>query len=517
MESERAAARTSPARHSHFWLGAMTLVAARLRKQFGKTIAVSDISLTLRTGAVHAIVGENGAGKSTTLRMLAGAVRPDSGVMTLDGAPYAPHSTFDANHRGVALVHQEITINRSLTVAENIFIGDLRLHAGRLGVLKRKRMAAAAQAALDQIGVKISVKANVDRLNLGELKCVEIARAISTNPKTLLLDESTAYLDHIEVDAVLQVMQQLKSKGLTIGFVSHHLNEVLAAADDLTILKDGQFVGSYRAAEIDKNEIHRLMVGRDAQHGIYPPRSPPAPSQAAPMLSVRKAAVGRELNEISLDVRRGEIVGLAGLKGAGAEALFAGIVGDEPLRNGEMQFEGQPYQPTDPREAWRRGVAHLPGDRGNEGLIVSFSVQDNLVMARPPARGPFFSRRRARDLSRQLIKLIGIRTTSEAAPCQSLSGGNMQKVVLGKCLAVGPGLLLLNNPTRGVDVGAREEIYRVIRQRASEGLAILLSSEDMPELIGLADRILVLRRGVTVHEFDDLDRVEEHDIVQHMI
>ena len=417
----------------------------------------------------------------------------------------------------VALVHQEITINRSLTIAENIFIGDLRRHAGPLGVLKRKRIAAAAQAALDRIGVKISVNANIERLNLGELKCIEIARAISANPKTLLLDESTAYLDHREVDAVLNVMQELKSKGMTIGFVSHHLNEVLSAADDLTILKDGQFVVSCGAKSIEANEIHRLMVGRDVHHGIYPPR-PAAPVTAGSLaLVVTKAGVGRELEEISLQVRHGEILGIAGLKGAGAEALFAGIVGDEPLRQGELTFEGKNYSPSNPRAAWKQGIAHLPGDRGNEGLITSFSVLDNLVMARPPSVGPFFSMTRARAMSIKLIKLIGIRTSSEASPCQSLSGGNMQKVVLGKCLAVVPGLLLLNNPTRGVDVGAREEIYRIMRQKTSEGLAIFLSSEDMPELIGMSDRLVVVRKGVMVHEFDSLENVQEHDIVQHMI
>lgn len=495
----------------------MTLVASGLNKRFGQTVAANDISITLRTGTVHAIVGENGAGKSTTLRMLGGAIRPDSGEMTLDGSPYAPHSTFDATHEGVALVHQEITINRSLSVAENIFIGDLRRHSGPLGVLKRKQIAAAAQASLDRIGVKISVTANIERLNLGELKCIEIARAISSSPKTLLLDESTAYLDHREVDAVLRVMHELKSKGMTIGFVSHHLNEVLAAADDLTILKDGQFVMSCGAASLEANEIHRLMVGRDVLHGIYPPRLRPSAAAAAPALIVKKAAVGRELSEISLEVRHGEILGIAGLKGAGAEALFAGIVGDEPLRAGHLQLGGKDYCPSTPRAAWQQGIAHLPGDRGNEGLIVSFSVLDNLVMARPPAVGPFFSMARARARAKDLIKLIGIRTSSEASACQSLSGGNMQKVVLGKCLAVVPRLLLLNNPTRGVDVGAREEIYRIIRQKTTEGLAILLSSEDMPELIGMADRLVVLRRGVMVHEFNSLANVEEHDIVQYMI
>src|ERR1700709_418185 len=268
----------------------MTLVAAHLFKQFGPTRAASDVSITLRTGTVHAIVGENGAGKSTTLGMMGGAMRPDSGEMMLDDAPYAPQSIVDATLRGVALVHQEITINRSLNIAENIFIGNLRSYARPLGIMKRKQMAAVAQAALDRIGVKISVSTSIDRLNLGELKCIEIARAISSNPNTLLLDESTAYLDHREVDAVLRVMQELKSQGMTIGFVSHHLSEVLAAADDLTILKDGQFVGSFRATEVEEGEIHRLMVGRDLTHGTYPPRASPPALSAPAILRAEKGA-----------------------------------------------------------------------------------------------------------------------------------------------------------------------------------------------------------------------------------
>ncbi|WP_419729973.1 sugar ABC transporter ATP-binding protein [Lichenicola sp.] len=494
----------------------MTLVAVGLNKQYGPTRAADDVSITLRAGRVHAIVGENGAGKSTTLRMLSGAVRPDSGEMRLNDAPYAPQSLVDATSQGVALVHQEITINRSLTIAENIFIGSLRRYAGPLGIMKRKAMAAVAQAALDRIGVKISVSTNIDRLNLGELKCIEIARAISSDPNTLLLDESTAYLDHREVDAVLTVMQELKSQGMTIGFVSHHLSEVLAAADDLTILKDGRFVGSYGSKTIEANEIHRLMVGRDLSHGTYPPRSSATGLAAPAILRAREVAVGRELNDLSIEVRRGEIVGLAGLKGAGAEALFAGIVGDEALRHGALELEGKDYHPRTPRTAWHDGIAHLPGDRGNEGLIAGFSVLDNLVMARPPKRGPFFDKTRARAISDDLIRQIGIRTSSADAPCRSLSGGNMQKVVLGKCLAVGPTLLLLNNPTRGVDMGARVEIYGLMRQKATEGLAILLSSEDMPELIGMSDRLVVLRQGVVAREFATMDGVEEHDIVKYM-
>jgi ribose transport system ATP-binding protein len=496
----------------------MTLVAEHLNKRYGRTHAARDVSLTLRTGTVHAVVGENGAGKSTTLRMLAGAILPDGGEMTLDGAPYAPQSAVEATARGVALVHQEITINRVLSIAENIFIGNLRGYSRRFGVLKRKQMADAAQAVLDSIGVKISVSTNIERLNLGELKCVEIARAISSAPRTLLLDESTAYLDHREVDAVLNVLRQLKSQGMTIGFVSHHLHEVLAAADDLTILKDGQFVGSFKTAEMTPNEIHRLMVGRDFSQGTYPPRPPrdAADIQQLPVtLRVHNLAVGRELKGISAEVRRGEILGIAGLKGAGAEALLAGIAGDEPV-SGDMQLAGRDYRPKNPREGWQHGIAHMPGDRGNEGLIAEFSVLDNLVMARPPSRGPFFDKERARQSSEGLIRQIGIRAESPDAPCRSLSGGNMQKVLLGKCLAVGPELLLLNNPTRGVDVGARVDIYRLIRERAAAGLSIILSSEDMPELIGMADRLIVLRQGVIAYEFPSMAGVEEHEVVRYM-
>ena len=497
----------------------MTLAASDLRKSYGQTRAVDGVSVVLRPGMVHAIVGENGAGKSTTLRMLAGAEPPDSGVMTLDEASYAPPSVVGAAALGVSLVYQEITINRSLTVAENIFIDRLRQFAGPLGFIDRRRMEAAARAILERIGAQISISADTGRLNLGELKCIEIARALSTNPKILLLDESTAYLDHREVQAVLRVISELKGQGMTVAFVSHHLDEVLAVADGLTILKDGRYVGTYRTAEIEPNEIHRRMVGRDLAKGMYPSRlakDPSKPARGPVVFEARNVAVGRELNGVSLDVHAGEILGLAGLKGAGAEALFAAICGDLPLGHGTMRLADVPFAPTSPTDAWRQGVAHLPGDRQNEGLIAEFSVLDNLVMVRPPRHGPFFDRPAAIAIAGDLVTQIGIKTQSIDASCRSLSGGNLQKVVIGKCLAVQPRLLLLNNPTRGVDIGARTEIYRIIRQKAAEGLAVILSSEDMPELIGMSDRLLVLRQGHVTHRIETAADATEHDIIGHM-
>jgi ABC-type sugar transport system ATPase subunit len=496
----------------------MTLLAQNLAKSFGHTRAVDDVSITLIPGAVHALVGENGAGKSTMLRMLAGAEKPDRGEMLLDGSLYAPPSSSEAAKRGVALVFQEVTINRSLTVAENIFIDRLRRFTGPLRLINRRRMNATAQSILDRLGVRISVASDLERLNLGEWKCIEIARALSMDPKILLLDESTAYLDHREVESVLGAMLKLKREGMTIAFVSHHLDEVRAIADQLTILKDGRHAGTFATGDIEPAEIHRRMVGRDLSQGIYPPRPAIAAIDAGAPIAFEavELGVGQELSGATLEVRAGEILGLAGLKSAGADGLFAAISGDKPLTRGRMRFAGANYAPATPAAAWRAGVAHLPGDRTGEGLISDFSVLDNLVMVRPPRRGPFFNRRAAVATARDLIERIGIKTESVDATCRSLSGGNMQKVVIGKCLAPGPRLLLLNNPTRGVDVGARLEIYNIVRQMAAAGLAVILSSEDMPELLGLSDRLIVLRGGCIVHRFEKASAATEHEIVGYM-
>jgi ABC-type sugar transport system ATPase subunit len=496
---------------------AAAILAARdLLRIYGRTRAVDGVSIDLHPGTVHALVGENGAGKSTLLKLLAGAERPQSGTMNLHGEPFAPRDLPEASARGVSLVFQEITINRALSVAENVFIDRLRRFT-RLGLVDRRSLDRAAQAILDRLGADVSVAADLDRLNLGQWKCIEIARALSQEPKLLFLDESTAYLDHREVAAVLRAIAQLKAEGLTIAFVSHHLDEVRAVADRLTILKDGREAGTFAADEIGPDEIHHRMVGRDLSSGIYPSRgSPIATGQGASALFEAEAvAVKGELESASFAVAKGSIVGIAELKGAGGEALLYAIAGAKGA-SGAMRLEGRLYAPADPAEAWRRGVAYLPGDRSAEGLIVDFSVLDNLIMARPPRRGIFLDRAAAHALAERMVASIGVRTSGVDAPCRSLSGGNLQKVVLGKCLATAPRLLLLNNPTRGVDVGARLEIYRTIRKLADEGMGVILLSEDLPELIGLADQVTVLKRGCVAQVFDTTENLSEHDIVRHM-
>jgi ABC-type sugar transport system ATPase subunit len=491
----------------------MRLVADSIDKAYGSTQALRGVSVTLEAGQVHALVGENGAGKSTLLKILAGAERPDRGAMTLGGVPHAPRDLRAAEAEGVALVFQEVTINTSLSVAENVYIDRLR-DFSRCGLLDRKRLERHAQEVLDGFSAGISVRTPIDRLDHGKWKCIEIARALSHRPKVLFLDEATAFLSHQEVDAVLAAIGALKRSGLTIAFVSHHLSEVGAVADRLTVLKDGQWVGSYAAGELSGDEIHMRMVGRDVSGRLFPAR--PVRSVQPSAIALDDVSAGPQLRDFSLDVQAGEIVGVAGLKGSGGETLLEVLVGARPLDGGRLQLAGRLFRPTCPADAWQAGVAYVPGDRGNEGLIAEFAVGDNLLMSAPPRKRGFYDSARAEQLAADLVARLRIKAPTLSQPCKTLSGGNLQKVVLGKCIAAHPRVLLLNNPTRGVDIGARVEIYKAIRELADQGLAVVIVSDDLPELIGLAERLVVMRSGRLEHAFAPGAQPSEDDVVRHM-
>jgi len=494
----------------------MQLTATDISKRYGSTVALDRVPLTLRPGEVHALVGENGAGKSTLLKIAAGAEQPDSGKLALDASPYRPRSLHEAQQSGVALVFQEVTINTSLTIAENIFIDRLRHFANGLGLVDARRLDARAQEILDSLGAGISVRQSLASLDLGKWKCIEIARALSYEPRVLLLDEATAFLNLQEVRAVLAAIERLQRHGLTIGFVSHHLDEVLQVADRLTILKDGRFVGSFGIEEVTLESIQSRMVGREFSASLYPERKPVAVS-SQPLLSLDGLAAEPDFGPVSLSVNRGEVLGVGGLKGAGGESLLALLAGDRPPAAGSMRLDAAPYRPHAPVDAWRAGIAYLPGDRTAEGLLLDFSVLDNLVLAAEPRRGPFFDAAAAAALSERLIRQLRIKAPTPAVRCGDLSGGNLQKVVLGKCLAPRPRVLLLDNPTRGVDVGARAEIYRIIRALAEGGMAVLMLSQDLPELLGLSDRIVVMRRGGIAGQFGAGARPTEAEVVGQMV
>ena len=490
------------------------LAAENISKSFGGAVALRGVSVQFALGEVVALVGENGAGKSTLLKVLAAVVGRDGGLATIDGTPYAPRSQLDAERAGVALVFQEQNVNRALTIAENIMLGRLR-NFRRFGLIDWTELNRAAQAILDRIGAEFTVKDDIATLDLGQMKTIEVARALALEPRFIFFDESTAFLNRAEAARLMLVIGELRRQGIGIGFVSHHLQEVFGIADRIVVLKDGALVGAHPVAEMTDARLYEMMVGRGMVGGLFPPGA--AAMDGVPVLALRNVTT-ETAGPISLDLQAGGIIGIGGLKGSGGEAVIAALSGAEQILSGQMLRNGRPHAPRQPRDAWRAGIATLPGDRTGEGAITDFSVLENLTLAARPRRTAGLSDRPAmRRTAAEQIASLGIKTQSLDAPVSSLSGGNMQKVVLGKCLAAAPDVLLLNNPTRGVDIGAKAEIYRVIRKLADAGMTVLMVTEDLPELLGLSDRIVITRRGKISHEFPSGARPSEKDVVKWMM
>lgn len=484
-------------------------------KTFGATHALKGVALALTAGQVHALVGENGAGKSTLFKICAGVLPPDSGTMTLNGQPYAPATMRQAQQAGVALVFQEMTINRSLDIAENIFIDRLYQHSSVLGLSRWRKLRRAAQGLLDEMEADILVNQPLEALDLGQLKVLEVARALSYQPKVLLLDESTAFLNTHEIDTLFKVVDKLRHQGIAIGYISHHLDEIDKLADSITILKDGNHVGDFAHGELSNAEIEGRMVGREIGSDIYPKKRTFQAEKT--VLSLNSITVKNKLYEVDLALYQGEILGVGGLKGSGGETLLRTIMGDLRPNAGNMTLFGQPYAPHTPTHAWQQGIAYLPGDRGSEGLITEFSVKTNLSMAAVPQAGIFVQTKQENALVAELIQNLQIKTSHPETPAKSLSGGNLQKIVLGKCIAAKPRVLLLNNPTRGIDIGARMQIYSIIRDLADQGIAVVLLSEDLLELRGMSDRIVIMRKGVISYIFGHNAPTTEEALVSQMI
>lgn len=494
----------------------MRLQAQHISKNFGPTRALIDVSFTLQPGKVHALVGENGAGKSTLFKVCSGVISKDNGTMSLGDQPYAPRNIRQAQDSGVALVFQEITINPSLNVAENIYIDRMRNFASLTGITTWKKLRDQAQELLDSIQADISATEDPSRLDLGQLKVVEVARALSYNPKVLLLDESTAFLSTREIETLFGVINVLRDRDIAIGYISHHLEEVEKLADEITILKDGAWVGHYQRDELTNEQIESLMVGREVGANMYP-ATRQFVADEKPVLDIKQVSVSDVLRDVNLSIYGGEVLGIGGLKGAGGEVLLSVLNGDIAPKSGAMRLNGSEYKPRQPFDAWAQGISYLPGDRTREGLIMEFSVRENLSMAAIPHRGLMVDRAAERQLVADIIPRLQIKAQSPHVPCSSLSGGNLQKVVLGKCIAARPNILLLNNPTRGVDVGARMQIYDVIRRLAEEGLSVIMVSEDLSELIGNSDRIVIMRKGKVSKEFNHDEFPSEEEIITYMI
>ncbi|WP_131194875.1 sugar ABC transporter ATP-binding protein [Lichenihabitans psoromatis] len=460
-------------------------------KAFLGVEVLSDVALTLGRGEVLGVVGENGAGKSTLMKILAGVHRPDAGTIRLDGVAFEPHSPRDALAAGIKVVHQELSLFPDRTVAENIFAGVLPRTP--VGTISRRRLMRDTQVVLKRVGLEIAPNARIRTLSLAQRQLVEIGRALSQKARIIVMDEPTATLTGHEVTFLMATIKALKSDGVGIIFISHHLDEVFAICDRIAVMRDGRSVEDRPTLDWTEATMVQAMVNRPIDKFV------PKQSIAlgAVMLDVKDLASKGRFSGVSFEVRAGEIYGLAGLVGAGRTEVLKTIFGVLPLTSGNIEVAGEPYRPQSPRSSLRQGVVLTPEDRKLEGLVLPFSIRRNLAMSTLNAlsRWGVLSARAIGILADKSIRSLRIRTSSADQEVRRLSGGNQQKVVLARAISVGPRVFMLDEPTRGVDVGAKVEVYTLIGDLAAKGAAILIVSSDLLELLGLCDRIGVLRAG----------------------
>ena len=470
------------------------LLAARgIVKRFPGVVAVDDVGLEVHAGEILALVGENGAGKSTLIKILSGAYSPDAGELLLDGQPVSFHNIRDAKQRGIALIHQELMLAPNLDVAGNVFLGNEPHGLGMLTPLHRRSMNTRAAELLHRVGLNVSPVTRVGRLTTGQRQMVEIAKALALDARLLILDEPTSSLTLGESDQLFRIMDELRRAGLGLIFISHRMEEVLRMADRITVLRDGKLVGTLPRAEASHDRLVAMMVGR-ALTVRFPVRAAVISDQI--VLEVRDLVVPGTSHGISFDVRRGEIFGFAGLVGSGRTELMQTIFGITPSDSGHMRLDGQPFAPHQPGSAIRAGVYLAPEDRKQHGLVLAMSVAQNISLPAVGGYKPagFLQRGIETRIAAEQVSRLRIHCQSIRQKVVNLSGGNQQKVVLGKWLAMSPRVLIVDEPTRGIDVGAKAEIYHRLAELATDGVTILMVSSDMEEVIGLCDRVAVMHQ-----------------------
>ena len=493
----------------------MILEARNICKTFGATVALNNAYVQLRSGEVNALVGENGAGKSTILKAIAGVHSIDSGNITIDDKEIEVANMKEAYANGISIVFQESTIDPFITIAENIFIDRLHEYGNPFRGINWKKINRDAQEILDSMESDIDVKKDIRSLNLGQWKLIEVARALAYNPKILLLDESTAFLNHNEAVSFVESVKKLREKGMAIGFVSHHMQEVYDLADRITIMRDGNFIMEMEREEVNQERLEAAMVGRNIGDKLYPERRK-IPAKEV-VLKVENLEVENQLNNASFELYKGEILGIGGLKESGGDAIINAIFGAVPIKKGKVIVEGEAYSQTAPAVSLKRKISLLPGERTLEGLIVNFSIGDNIIMSAGPKKGVLRDKKKENELIEKYVEQVKIKTDNPNNPASSLSGGNMQKVVIGKCLATEPKILLLNNPTRGIDISARQEIYSLIRGLADDGMAIIMLTEDLLELLGMSDRIIITRHNAISKIFEENNSLTEEDVISYIV
>jgi len=480
-----------------------------IRKAFPGVVALDDVRFRLRAGTVHALMGENGAGKSTLMKIIAGIYVPDQGEVRIKGRPLVLNSPLDALNNGIAMIHQELNLMPYMTVAENIWIR--REPKTRLGFVDHGELRRRTQALFDRLVIDIDPEAEVRSLSIASRQMVEIAKAVSFDSDVLIMDEPTSALTETEVAHLFRIIRQLRSQGKGIVYITHKMNELFEIADEVSVFRDGKYIGTRPTAEVTRDEVIRMMVGREVTQ-LFPKETVPIGDV---VLSVRNLAVKGIFGGVSFDVRAGEILGLAGLVGSGRTELARAVFGVDRLLAGTVRLNGEALAIALPRDAIDRGIYLVPEDRKRSGLLLEFSIAENISLPDlgRHARATIIQSVSETANAEQQRHKLNIKTPSVANEAAALSGGNQQKVVLAKWLSMRPSVMIFDEPTRGIDVGAKNEIYELMRALADGGVAILMISSDMEEVIGVSDRVAVMCEGA-ISGFLERSRFSEHNILQ---
>lgn len=463
-----------------------------IHKSFSSVQVLKDAAFRLKAGEIHALMGENGAGKSTLMKILTGVYKADAGTIKVKGKEVTFANPTEAEHSGIAIIHQELNIIPKLTVAENMFLGR-QLEYGRTGILRDKEMKKKTREYLRRLGVELDPDATADSLSIGQQQMIEIAKALSKNAEVLIMDEPTAALTDREIESLFKIMNQLRIDGVGIVYISHRMEEIFRMCDEISVLRDGSFLGTEQTASTTVEHIVRLMVGREiGDH--YPKRSTVIGEER---LRVNGLSDGKKLNDISFSVRAGEIVGVAGLMGAGRTEIMRLLFGADKKKKGQIWLDCTEVRISDPSSAIQAGIVFVTEDRKHQGLILDMSVRENLSLTNYSftAGKGIISRGKEEQLSEQMIKRFNIRTRDAEQTVKSLSGGNQQKIAIGKWLGRLPKVFIMDEPTRGVDVGAKKEIYSMMNELSEQGVAIIMVSSDLPEVLGVSDRVIVVHEG----------------------
>ncbi|MBB6244315.1 sugar ABC transporter ATP-binding protein [Rhodanobacter sp. MP1X3] len=459
-----------------------------IRKAFGPVKVLEGVDFELLPGEVHALMGENGAGKSTLMKVLTGVHKADAGEIEVDGQTVSMGSTTDAEKHGIAIIHQELNLIPHLSVTENLFLGR---ELNTFGLLHRRAMRQRAREWLAHVGMQsIDPDLPVARLSVGQQQMIEIAKALGQNARVLIMDEPTAALSERETDTLFALIRELRSKGTGIVYVSHRMEEIFVLCDRISVLRDGHFVGSRPIPGLSLDEVVQMMVGRSLE-ARFPTREV-TPGEI--LLKVEQLG-DKHVHDISFDLRAGEVLGVAGLMGAGRTELARLLFGLDKATHGRVLLDGQPIHTRTPVQAIHAGLGFVTEDRKAQGLVLDLSLRENISLPRVPSRAGIIDRATEKRQTQGLIEQLKIRTRDMELPVRALSGGNQQKVVLAKWLALKPRVLILDEPTRGVDVGGKAEIYQIINQLVKNGVAILMISSELPEVLAMSDRILVMHEG----------------------